>query len=166
MKTNSREVWTLNEPEHCDVVVKPTCSAPTCSCSSARRVALSSSESELSELEESPLLSLLAVLLLTAAAPAAASGTVSSASSSGMLAKRTSNTSCVRREATVTSQTSRYPRKEDETIWDSLAVFGPWRRPHDRVDCTCNSWRTLIARLKRRSVGPGTRDCPSFSVAQ
>ena len=70
---------------------EPTCSAPTCSWSWASRVARSSSESE-SELDESPLLSLLAVLLLTSA-PARPLGDVGSAGSSGILAKRISNTS-------------------------------------------------------------------------
>ena len=61
---------------------------PTCSCSSASRVARSSSESELSVEEEAALLSLLAVLLLTTGGAAASTG------SSGILAKRISKTSC------------------------------------------------------------------------
>ena len=66
----------------------------TCSCSSASRVARSSSESELPESEElSSLLRLLSMPLLTAGA--AGTGSVgASTGSSGILANRISNTSC------------------------------------------------------------------------
>lgn len=68
----------------------------TCSCSSASRVARSSSESELAESEElSSLLRLLSVPLLTTGAAGAGSAGAS-AGSSGILANRISNTSCER----------------------------------------------------------------------
>lgn len=44
------------------------------------------------------------------------------------------------------------------------AVFVPWRRPRDRVGCTYNNLRTLIARRWRSSVRLGTPDRPSFSA--
>lgn len=65
--------------------------APTCSCSSANRVARSSSESDDSSEEELLLLSEEAVLLLT---NGVVDGTDASRPSSGILAKRISNTSC------------------------------------------------------------------------
>lgn len=72
----------------------------TCSCSSASRVARSSSESELPDSEElSGLLRPLSVPLLTTGA-AGAGSTGASAGSSGILANRISNTSCGRAGAT------------------------------------------------------------------
>lgn len=64
--------------------------APTCSCSSANRVARSSSESDDSSEDELLLLSEEAVLLLTSGV---VDGTDTSRPSSGILAKRISNTS-------------------------------------------------------------------------
>lgn len=86
----------------------------TCSWSSASRVALSSSESELSESDElSSLLWLLSVLLLTTGA-AGGGGGGGSAGSSGILANRISKTSCGERgRLSEGRRRRRFPKQTD-----------------------------------------------------
>lgn len=139
----------------------PTCSTLTCSCSSARRVARSSSESEL-ELEESALLSLLPVLLLTTAMADVPPGDEGSAGSSGILAKRISNTSYQDRVRVRQSALRMY--EEIFIVHYFLPeVSLPWQQPHDQVDYIYSNLRTLTGHLLQSSGRLGTLCCPFFS---
>lgn len=145
-----------------DVKHKPLSPTLTCSCSSARRVALSSSESEL-ELDESALLSLLPVLLLTTAVAEVPPGDEGSAGSSGILAKRISNTSYGRCRTRV--------RQSELTRWKEIfivhsilpEVSSPWQQPHDQADYIYSNLRTLTGHLLQSSGHLGTLYCPFFS---
>lgn len=140
----------------------PICSSLTCSCSSARRVARSSSESEL-ELDESALLSLLSVLLLTTAVADVPPGDEGSAGSSGILAKRISNTSYRGSRARVRQRALRTYEEIFTVHYFLPEVSLPWQQPRDQADYIYSNLRTLTGHLLQSSVRLGTLCCPFFS---